>query len=469
MGGSVPAVCGSVVPTNKVGKDYSISVDAAETCSHKRFLSKVFDPNLDLPPIYAHQGCIVNEFDSLVNRHIVDSLETSAEVLDGCKKALRSLLNNLGHVIKYTNKQLINSRPQRMRRRYKRALQLAFKAVHAVINLFIKFEKAEEIKVPRSIQFRATPYTARLAKYIVPIEKAIQGEWPNFNHGFRFIAKGRNALQRGEDLWKMYNHYDDPTVYLIDHSKFDSRVNKSLLKLEHWFYLQIFPDPWLKRLLKYQVRNKGRSRNGLKYECIARRMSGDANTALGNCLINYALLRHKFGEDAIIYLDGDDSVVFMPRIVDGLDFSDTGMVSKINIVRHFQEIEFCQAQPVHTSKGWLMCREPMRALNRALWKLGAVPKDLKDYLATIGIGEGLCSPEMPIISSLSKVYRSLGGRYKIHHSQYRPETMACVKEFLMPTEKSRVSFANAFGLDPMVQKLIEREILDTVLLLPVNN
>jgi hypothetical protein len=262
----------------------------------------------------------------------------------------------------------------------------------------------------------------------------------------------------------MYEHYNMPYVYLIDHSKFDSRVNKDLLELEHWFYLKVFPDTWLKRLLKYQIHNKGRTRNGLKYQCVARRMSGDANTALGNCLINYAILRYKFGQDAIIYLDGDDSVVFMPHIVHNLDFTDTGMVSKVKVVRHFQEIEFCQSQPVQTSLGWLMCREPMRALNRALWKLGPVPKDLKDYLATIGIGEGLCSPEMPIISILSKIYCSFGGRYKVHHSQYRPEIMACTKEFLLPTGSSRVSFVSAFGIDPLVQKLIEQEILDTVLL-----
>nr|WPR18384.1 MAG: RNA-dependent RNA polymerase [Skomarfal virus 39] len=262
----------------------------------------------------------------------------------------------------------------------------------------------------------------------------------------------------------MYCHFDNPFVYLIDHSKFDSRVNWRLLRMEHRFYLNIFPDPFLEYLLKFQINNKGRSRNGLKYQCLGRRMSGDANTALGNCVINYALLRIKFGPLAIIYLDGDDSVVFTEHIVNDLNFEDTGMVSKIQIVRHFQEIEFCQARPVMTSLGWLMCREPMRALNRALWKLGTVPKDLHNYLATIGIGEGLCSPEMPIISVISKVYRSLGGKYKIHYSQYRPDTMACVKKFLMPTHSSRVSFANAFDLDVKVQICIENEILDAVLL-----
>lgn len=464
MGGRVAALCADIIPTDKIGQDYSVCFKGAQTCSHKRYLYQICSPNLDLPPIYAHQGCAVNEYDSLVNRHIVDPLPTSLEVIEGCYKALKPIINVLGNVNKYTNSQLINSRPQRMRRRYRKALMLEFKPVHAKVNMFVKFEKQEEIKTCRAIQFRATPYTARLAKYTVPIEKALQNQWTDINHGFRFIAKGRNALQRGSDLKEMFDYYPNPAVYLIDHSKFDSRVNKSLLSVEHDFYKAIFRDRWLARLLKFQINNKGGSRNGVRYRCVARRMSGDANTALGNCILNYAILRHKFGDKAVIYLDGDDSVVFMPHIVDNLDFTDTGMISKINIVRHFQDVEFCQSRPVETTLGWLMCREPMRAINRALWKLGAVPHNIEDYLATIGIGEGLCSPEMPIISILSKIYRSFGGKYKAHFTMYRPEVMSCVNRFIMPSARSRVSFSNAFGIDPLVQILIEKEILDMVLL-----
>jgi len=329
--------------------------------------------------------------------------------------------------------------------------------------MFIKFEKKEKHDGdPRGIQYRATPYTARLAKYIVPLEKSLYRKHYAVNHGFRCMAKGMNALDRGEELWSMFCHYDGPYIYLIDHSRFDSRVNRDLLQVEHWFYLQVFPDRWLKYLLQQQVKNRGRTRNGLRYSCIARRMSGDANTALGNCLINYALLRAKFGEQAIIFLDGDDSVVFMPGQVN-VDFSDTGMVSKVEVVRHFQEIEFCQSRPVYTSVGWVMCREPLRALSRSLYKLGALPYNWKDYLATIGIGEGLCSPEMPIISRLAEVYRSFGGEYKWYFIEYRPVSAKCVSRFLMPTHASRSSFAIAFDMDCSLQLLYEKEIKAMVL------
>jgi hypothetical protein len=330
-------------------------------------------------------------------------------------------------------------------------------------SIFIKFEKKEDpSKPPRAIQYRATPYTARLAKYIIPIEKHLYEGFDHFTHGYRFIAKGLNAIGRGELIAKMYAHYERPYVYLIDHSKFDSAVNKDLLRLEHWFYNSIFKDSFLRYLLKQQEKNIGRSRNGIFYRCEARRMSGDANTALGNCLINYAILRSKFGKKAIIILDGDDSVVFMPHHVT-VDFSDTGMVSKVNVVRFLTEIEFCQSMPVYYGNVCVMCREPIRAVNRALYKLGTMPPNWRDYMATIGIGEGLCSPGMPILSLLAKKFRSYGGEYKWYFSDYRLNTFKCSQQFKYPDVRSRVDFSMCFDIDTYQQRLMEEIILASVL------
>lgn len=462
-GGTIQCLCFDVDLHPVNNKDVKISVDFPEGCVHKRVLTKIIDPNLDLPPIYADQGCVQNEYHSLVNRHLVELLPTDPEFLEKCRNVLKPI-SELIQVEKMSNSELISSRPPRMRKRYRKALTLDLKDVHSWVNLFIKFEKKDDpTKAPRAIQYRATPYTARLAKYIIPIEKNLYKTFPSLNHGFRFVAKGLNAIDRAEILYEMFNWYHKPIVYLIDHSKFDSRVNKDLLQMEHEFYLNCFKgDRWLKFLLKQQVHNKGRSRNGLKYSCTARRMSGDANTALGNCLINYAILRAKFGDEAIIFLDGDDSVVFMPRYVD-VDFSDTGMVSKVSTVNEFEDIDFCQSNPVWTGQRWVMCRNPIRALSRALYKVGTKPFNWMDYLATIGIGEGLCSPSMPITSILAKKFRSYGGEFKWYFSEYRLGTQKCSKTFEYPNVHSRVSFAQAFDIDPNMQKLIEREILAAVL------
>lgn len=463
MGGTIECVCHDFPVVDHHGVGWHIKVPDPSPCDHKRSMVQVFNPNLDLPWIYGDHGCTSNEIASLVKRHLTDTKPTSVSVLEQGWELLQPLIRHCKGVEKLSSSELIDSRPPRMKKRYRKALSLDLKPVHGTVNLFIKFEKKEDpTKAPRAIQYRATPYTARLAKYIIAIEKQLYKVVDGVNHGFPIIAKGLNALQRGEIISKAFGFYAKPTVYLIDHSKFDSCVNIDLLRLEHRFYKSVFPDKFLSYLLKQQERNFGRSRNGLIYRNLGRRMSGDANTASGNCILNYMLLRLKFGPRAIIFLDGDDSVVFMPEEI-AVDFSDTGMDSKINVVYDLEDIEFCQSKPVKTTTGYVMCREPLRALSRSLYKLGKMPSNWRDYLYTVGVGEGLCSPEMPIIQDLARKFRSYEGDYQWYFSEYRPNTLNCKIGYREPTTTSKVGFAMAFDVDVHQQRLIGSEIEQMVL------
>lgn len=447
MGGTIECLCHDIPIHNIQGKSWSIKVDAAECCNHSRKMVQIFYPNLDLPPIYGDHGCTSNEIASLVKRHLTDTPPTTQEMLDKMWIALQPLLMHCKSTEKMSRNQLICSRPPRMRKRYKRAFYLDLKPVHGTVNLFIKFEKRDtDDKAPRAIQYRASPYTARLAQFIVPLEKTLYQVIEGVNFGFPIIAKGLNARERGDLVKKMFDHYDKPVVYLIDHSKFDSCVNIDLLKLEHRFYNEVYKDKFLSFLLHQQLRNFGRSRNGIVYRCVGRRMSGDANTASGNCLINYAILRAKFGPKAIINLDGDDSIVFMPNEVEELDFTDCGMNSKVNIVYDIEQIEFCQSKPVLTESGYVMCRDPMRSLNRALYRLGKMPTNWQDYLQTIGIGEGMCSPYMPILQAYAQKFRSFGGEYKWYFSEYRQRDQNCREGIISPTITSRVGASLSFDI-----------------------
>lgn len=65
------------------------------------------------------------------------------------------------------------------------------------------------------------------------------------------------------------------------------------LKWEHSIYNAMFRSDELAELLGWQLTNKGfaRTTDGLiKYEVKGCRMSGDMNTALGNCMIMCALV-----------------------------------------------------------------------------------------------------------------------------------------------------------------------------------
>lgn len=386
-----------------------------------------------------------------------------------CKGELVPILENLkraiGNVPAMSWDQLIASRPNRMRRRYTAAMGKEVTSSSAVVKMFVKYELMhDDSKAPRAIQYRSSEYTANLARYLIPIEHALYSACLEENHHFRFAAKGRNAQERAEDLRSMYEYYNNPTIYLADHSKFDSCVSLQHLELEHELYKSCNSSRFLRFLLQKQKKNVGFTGSGIRYKCDGRRMSGDANTASGNTVINYLVLRRMFGSDAIIYVDGDDSVVFMPNRVTPLT-EGTGFNTKIEVVDDFQDIEFCQAKPVLTTHGWVMCKNPLRAVARASTRCGSQKTDMIDYLFTIGVGEGYASSQMPILSALAYRYRQAGknGKFRNALLPYALKIARWANSIERPTPVSRRSFALAWGIDEPLQLWYEQQIMAMVL------
>lgn len=411
----------------------------------------------------AWQACAVNEYDSLVRRHLVSMPEFTCQ--EDLYKTLTVILRALGQVAAMSWEQLIASRPNRMKRRYTNARTEEVSKVSGRVKMFVKYELMhDETKAPRAIQHRSSAYTANLARYLIPIEHAFYELELEDNHYFRFAAKGRNALQRGHDLRRMFDHYHEPTIYLADHSKFDSCVSKKHLQLEHRLYTKCNNSRFLKYLLKQQLSNVGFTGGGIKYKCEGRRMSGDANTAIGNTVINYLVLRRMFGPDAIIYVDGDDSVVFMPHRVEPVT-DGTGFNTKIEVVRDFHEIEFCQSKPVECSDGWVMCKNPLRAVARASLRCGNQKLDMADYLFTIGVGEGYASSQMPILSALAHRYRQAGGggKFRLALLPYALKVARWAQHIEAPNDLTRRSFAITFGIDEPLQHWYEAKIMAMVL------
>lgn len=367
---------------------------------------------------------------------------------------------------KFTFSEIVQSRPARMKRRYKTALQLPLKPGHWTVRMFVKFEKMHDPdKACRAIQYRATPFTARLARFLLPLEHKLYDIMLPDNHNYRVFAKGRNARDRALDLRRAFDHYDRPYVYLVDHSKFDSSVNAEHIKACHKVYCAINKSRELKFLLDKQIKNNGSTRNGIKYTCIARRMSGDADTALGNSLINYFVLRYVFGDEAIIYLDGDDSVVFLPRACLTMSrLAETGFESKWECVRSFEMIEFCQSKPSYVD-GWVMLREPIRALSRSVWKCGKRSSDHADYIHTVGVGESWCSDGSPLMWTLANEYirRTPAGKVRMSYLEYGVKIRAFAKYSGEPTIVSRAITAEQADMPGDLQLEYEKRIRGMVL------
>lgn len=284
-------------------------------------------------------------------------------------------------------------------------------------------------------------------------------------YGTRIFAKARNLMQRGQDLREKWESFRNPKALLLDHSKFDAHCSKPLLQLEHWFYSKCNSAPILRKLLKWQLINKGYTKNGTRYTTQATRMSGDQNTGLGNSLINYALLasfcqHHKL--KASIYVDGDDSVIIYEDEGTQVDigyFRQFGMVTKSAETDVFEHVEFCQTRPVYNGTTWACVRNPLRILARSQWTVKEQwARKPKVYLASIGRCEIALGMGYPVGQYLGSKLAAFSNKHIITDLEYcanrqfmRPRAAHVVP----PTDECRASYELAWGLTPDEQLTIE--------------
>lgn len=425
-----------------MGDGFQIIVGSG-ACTHNRHIVRMGMSHWTTDT-FAFQSCISNEYDSLVRRHLVDRTKPDEDYTSWCLSFVKRWAQYCPKVAPWTDKEVLLSRPQRMRAKYTTAFKTPLHKKHSLVRMFVKFEKMHDrTKPPRAIQHRHSAFTARFAKYILPIEKVMYSTSYN-NHGFKMFAKGRNQFNRAWDLRKAYEHYPNPTIYLADHSKFDSSVQLEHLFITHLLYEQIVGPEVLQYCIKQYI-NKGWTLNGHQYKCEGRRMSGDADTGIGNSIINYFTLKYMFGEDSIVYCDGDDSVVFTPEEV--IPRTGTGFNTVMNTVDRFEDIDFCQCKPMKTDEGkWIMAREPLRAMSRMLVKCGAFLNE--NYVYSVGYGEALTSPQVPMLQDVAGLFMQADGKYNINFLEYQTKVGKVTSTIQPPTTTSMISYAEAHGYTP---------------------
>lgn len=348
----------------------------------------------------------------------------------------------------------------------------------ARVKMFLKADKAHifdndeaDFGAPRCIQYRNKRYCLRLATYLHQVEKSVYK--CTDSSGTPCFAKSRNLTQRGGDLWEKFEHFRDPTIICIDHSKFDAHCNVNLLKLEHKFYKKCFPKidrEELGKLLAMQITNKGCTKHGTKYETRGTRMSGDQNTGLGNSIINYAMLaafaEHN-GWEACFYVDGDDSVMMVEGDVkpDPTFFEQFGMKTKLECVtKNFRELEFCQTRPVFDGTKWRLVRNPFRLMARLPWAIRTVTPEFKNkYLRSVGLCEMALGVGLPIgqyigntLSKLSKGYTITGNHYRAQKEYMRP----CSVKLIPPSYEARLEYEQTWGIPVAEQLRIESTTIE---------
>lgn len=408
-----------------------------------------------------------NEIVALQHRHQVDSGARYTSRLN----LRRHLRTKVKYIHPVSQEHIIHRATPRKRKLLEQAkLSLEHEPLNnkdGRVRMFLKDDKYHVMKcgAPRCIQYRSKRYCLPLACYLHPIETYML-TWLDAS-GTVVFAKGRNLIQRGNDIEQKFNYFNDPAVISLDHSKFDAHVNKKLLALEHWFYKQCNSSKELAKLLKMQELNVGTTRNGTKYRTPFTRMSGDQNTGCGNSLINYAMtvaLLEDLDIKYCVYIDGDDFLVFVEKskvhLVKPELYEQFGMSTKLdNTTSVIEHIEFCQTRPVFNGVSYTMVRNPVRMLERIQWGVGKFhPNYVVNYLTSVGLCCLSLGMGLPVEQYIGNCLASLGGRYVETNL-----TMMANQMFIRPGKAQlkppslvvRMSYERAWGITLQMQEIIE--------------
>jgi len=352
--------------------------------NNRRHYVRIVPPVPGLWLSYTHSPCICNEIVSARNRVLGKTPEPSDYGIRLLRNESKRMAREIGHVVPWTLEQVLDSFTGARRTKYQQAYDsLLENPVHASdgrIQSFVKAEKfdpGEKVNPdPRMIQARHPRYNLMVAKYLRPTEHAI------YNlvgaDGLRQVAKGMNQYQRAECILDKFSLFKQPVCFSIDCSRWDKHVRPRVLDIEHGFYRALVGEhPEFNRLLSWQRRNRCRTAGGVKYVVNGGRMSGDINTALGNCFLAVAMVRAAMRHLGIvhysIYDDGDDVLVF----VEESDFDAVskelqkiflwfGQELKIeNVARRPSDVVFCQSRLCHNGERPLMVRNWRKVLSQA--------------------------------------------------------------------------------------------------------
>jgi hypothetical protein len=350
----------------------------------------------------------------------------------------------------------------------------------AMIRCFVKAEKvnfsSKSDPTPRVIQPRSPRYNIEVGRYLRPIEERIYKSIAKV-FGSRTVFKGMNAVEQGKLMSEKWRRFRNPVAVGLDASRFDQHVSPAALAWEHEVYASCFRDPeYLKELLSWQLSNSGVgfcADGRLRYTVDGCRMSGDMNTALGNCLLMCAMVHAYCAYSSITQFElannGDDCVVIMEsdclgRFTFGLDawFTEMGFTMKVESpVYELERIEFCQTRPVLGPRGYTMTRIPQVAMAKDCMSLVPVDRkcDYDGWLAAVGLGGLSLTSGMPVWQSFYRAFvrGSSGARPKDddQHTGFKMLASRLDPIERPVTQEARYSFWLAFGVTPDAQMALE--------------
>lgn len=367
-------------------------------------------------------------------------------------------------------------------RAYKTLLVKALTRKDGYLKCFVKCEKIDGSKVdpvPRVIQPRNPRYNLCLARFLKPYEKSyyqrIDKMWDTDGKGDKTVFKGMNARHVADNMILKASRYHKPVFVGLDASRFDQHVSDIALQWEHSIYKSTFSYdiPELSKLLQWQVDNVGygfTNEGSVSYRVKGRRMSGDVNTSLGNCMLMssmvHAYMRIK-GIPSSLANNGDDCVLIFERKhlhkID--DLNDWFLQMGFNIVREeplfdIRQVPFCQTN-VLTSPGYnVSVRHPEVCVSKDLHSCFPFSHDnqYEQWLSSVGKCGSISSGGIPVLHSFYNAFPNVEITNKTILLEMEREIEYCNiggANKTTITDEMRHSFWVAFGILPDTQVELE--------------
>lgn len=376
--------------------------------------------------------------------------------------------------------QFVDSYHGAKKKRYHEAVQSLVRdpIIHrdAHVNSFVKVEKinftAKPDPCPRLIQPRTFRFGAALGKHIKHIEKPLFKKIADI-YGGNTVLKGLDCIGVAESLKQMWEEFDNPVAIGLDASRFDQHCSRAALSWEHTIWELLCTDKEeVRMLLAMQLRNVGRvyTEEGIiKYTTDGCRMSGDMNTSSGNCLLMCAMVYSYCKSIGLTKFrlanNGDDCVLIVERNrVKRLNtlqdwFTRAGYTMKVeDPVYEFEQIVFCQTQPVFDGVGYRMVRDPRVSMAKDLTStLNCKERHVRErWMAAMRHGGNSLVVGVPVLGAFYNMYPDSGIR-----TSSRDTITANITESgmwrMIPKlrqverpicDSSRYSFWLAFGITP---------------------
>lgn len=433
---------------------------------------------------FVQNDCQHNQFLAASNRVACSWESTDPNAIRSLDVVVDSLVRRLGKRTPVSFRSWGKHYTGQKRVRYLRAIESLkerpINSKDACIQAFVKLEKlTDPSKDPRMIQMRGARYNVELGNYLKSFEhdlyhlKGIDND-PWFPKG-RLIVKGMSNVGRAALLEQHWYSLRKPVQLSLDCSRFDGHVSEVLLRKEHRLYERLFNDPHLRRLLAWQRRNVCYTKSGLKYIVNGRRMSGDMNTALGNCVLMIVMMARAMRNLGLkpsqwrMADDGDDCCIMVEDeqaqlVLDGIraQFRAFGHDLKVEgVARELSQVTLCSGRPIRVGGVRTMILNPFRAIGKSRVGIKSRdPKFMRDYVHTMGVCQLALYKGVPVLQAHAlalkraskNMLRELPGSYLYRLAfMERPDLVVAAVVDL----DARLDFASAFGIDIETQLDVE--------------